>query len=314
MVCDRCEMVIETALTALGLNVDHVQLGKAVVTRTGEKPSMKEIEKELERFNFGLIKDEESIIVEKVKTEVKPRQNCSPESLQKEIETALLAGAALPEGTPGALRIRAHRFIRGGWHFYRCLNPECGKLYPMGEERCRCGYSTAPLYLCRNCGAHYLRFVGKSPVDPGAEPLRPSGEPSEEHEWMLYEASRFESLLGLEDEDDSPSVEENSPPKTGKRKSSKTGKQTEQMRRRPVCSGSFDPKSLAFSFEENLYPMKITLAPARTRCLCCGGTAGSRNVVNLGGGESVERRVDGVAGGGSLPTARTGREREAVGV
>ncbi|HET8865646.1 MAG TPA: helix-turn-helix domain-containing protein [Gracilimonas sp.] len=68
MVCDRCEMVIETALTALGLEVDHVQLGKAEVTRQGDKPTIHEIEKELERFNFGLIKDEESVLVEKVKT------------------------------------------------------------------------------------------------------------------------------------------------------------------------------------------------------------------------------------------------------
>lgn len=68
MVCDRCEMVIETALTALGLNVDHVQLGKAEVTRNGDKPTLKEIEKELDRFNFGLIKDEESMLVEQVKT------------------------------------------------------------------------------------------------------------------------------------------------------------------------------------------------------------------------------------------------------
>ncbi|MCP9291412.1 AraC family transcriptional regulator [Gracilimonas sediminicola] len=68
MVCDRCEMVIETALTALGLKVDHVQLGKAEVTRQGDHPTLKEIEKEMERFNFGLIKDEDSILVEKVKT------------------------------------------------------------------------------------------------------------------------------------------------------------------------------------------------------------------------------------------------------
>lgn len=68
MVCDRCEMVIETALTALGLEVDYVQLGKAEVTRKSDKPTMHEIEKELERFNFGIIKDEESVLVEKVKT------------------------------------------------------------------------------------------------------------------------------------------------------------------------------------------------------------------------------------------------------
>lgn len=68
MVCDRCEMVIETALSALGLQVDNVQLGKAEVTRTADKPTLHEIEKELERFNFGLIKDSDSILSEKVKT------------------------------------------------------------------------------------------------------------------------------------------------------------------------------------------------------------------------------------------------------
>jgi AraC-like DNA-binding protein len=67
MVCDRCEMVIETALSAMGLEVDHVQLGKAKVRRSGNRPSMQEIEKELDRFNFGLIKDDESVLVEKVK-------------------------------------------------------------------------------------------------------------------------------------------------------------------------------------------------------------------------------------------------------
>ena len=78
-------------------------------------------------------------------------------------------GAALPDGTPGALRLRAHRFIRGGWKFHRCVNPDCGRLYPMGEERCGAvNHLTAPLYLCRNCGADYLRLTG----DLDAEPLR----------------------------------------------------------------------------------------------------------------------------------------------
>ncbi len=68
MVCDRCEMVIETALEALGLEVEHIQLGKAEVLRKGEHPTLKEIEKELDRFNFGLIKDDDAILAEQVKT------------------------------------------------------------------------------------------------------------------------------------------------------------------------------------------------------------------------------------------------------
>lgn len=68
MVCDRCEMVIETVLNALNLEVTHVQLGKAEVIRQDGKPSLEQIDEELRRYNFQLIKDEESKLVEKVKT------------------------------------------------------------------------------------------------------------------------------------------------------------------------------------------------------------------------------------------------------
>lgn len=67
MVCSRCSMVIETALQALGLEVKHVELGKAEVIRKGDHPTMLEIEKELERFNFGLIEDHESVLSEQIK-------------------------------------------------------------------------------------------------------------------------------------------------------------------------------------------------------------------------------------------------------
>lgn len=70
MVCDRCILVIETALSALGLEVEDVQLGRATVIRKGEKPTQKEIEKELNRFNFGLIQDAESETSERVKIEL----------------------------------------------------------------------------------------------------------------------------------------------------------------------------------------------------------------------------------------------------
>lgn len=68
MVCDRCEMVIETALSALGLDVHEVELGRAVVSRNGDSPTLQEIERELDRFNFGLIKDDDAILAEQVKT------------------------------------------------------------------------------------------------------------------------------------------------------------------------------------------------------------------------------------------------------
>ena len=142
-----------------------------------------------------------SQIVARLRQEVAERHQAEEDILRREVEAALIIGAALPDGMPGVLRLRAHRFIRGGWRFHRCVQPACGRLYPMGEERCGCGFPTAPLYLCRNCGADYLRFVG----EPDEGPLRPSAVASEGPEHMLYVPERFETLEAedeFEDEDD----------------------------------------------------------------------------------------------------------------
>ena len=161
-----------------------------------------------------------------------------------EVEAALTIGAALPDGTPGALRLRAHRFIRGGWQFHRCLNPDCGKLYPMGEEKCSvCHYDTAPLYLCRNCGADYLRLVG----DPEA-PLRPSARPDEGPEWMVYEPGRFE---GVDTEDEDDDADDGNGAATARRRSRKM---PEQIKKRPLLDGSLDPQSLRFSTNAGRLP------------------------------------------------------------
>lgn len=210
-----------------------------------------------------------SEIVGRVMTEVPERNDADRENVRKEVESALVIGAALPEETPGALRLRVHRFIRGDWRFHRSLNPQDGKLYPMGEEQDEAGYPTAPLYLCRNCGADYLRFTG----DPDNGPLRPSAVHDEDvQEWMLYEHERFEGVE--EDIEDLEDEEEPTPPRPRGRH------QPKQVKGKPILKGSFDPKSLMFSPVEGDYPMKVTLVPARTRCLCCGGTAGSRNVLS----------------------------------
>jgi hypothetical protein len=78
-------------------------------------------------------------IVTRLRQEIPERREAEENALRHEVETALIAGAALPDGTPGALRLRAHCLIRGGWRFHRCVQPDCGRLYPMGEERCGCG-------------------------------------------------------------------------------------------------------------------------------------------------------------------------------
>jgi hypothetical protein len=97
-------------------------------------------------------------IVERILNEVPQRNGANRAAVRIEVEAALVAGAALPDGLPGALRLRTHRFIRGGWKFHRCVDPECGRLHPRGEDLCSCGKATAPLYLCRSCGADCLRF------------------------------------------------------------------------------------------------------------------------------------------------------------
>jgi hypothetical protein len=168
-------------------------------------------------------------IAARLRAEVPARANAEPAAFQAEVEAALLVGAALPEGTPGALRLRAHQLIRGGWQFHRCVNPDCGRLYPMGEATCAdCGHPTAPLYLCRSCGAHYLRFVGDDPADPEANPLRPSAVRSDGPEWMLYDPARFPDTVGELDEDDG----EASIAPTGNRK------QPKQLKGRGVFSAS----------------------------------------------------------------------------
>jgi len=210
-------------------------------------------------------------IAAKLRETVAARGNASLEDLLQEVEAALVFGAALPDGTPGALRLRAHRFIRGGWRFHRCVSSACGRLYPLGEERCQCGAATAPLYLCRNCGADYLRFTG----DPEAAPLRPSAaEADGSPEWMLYATGRFDGVFDAEEVVEPEGEEEAAPARSRRGRG-----RTPTIKGRPVLRGSFDSETLAFSKNESDYGLKVLLSPARSRCLCCGGTAGSRNVI-----------------------------------
>ncbi len=233
-----------------------------------------------------------SQLVERICGQVPARAASDPNAVRREIETALVVGAALPDGIPGALRLRAHRFIRGGWRFTRCVDPACGKLYPMGEERCECGHTAAPLCLCRSCGADVLRFR-TGDAGPEAEALHPNEDRENEGEWILYDRARYETgddegLVGIE----------------------------RQMRERPVLEGSFDPSTCSFSADESLYPMKVVLGPARTRCLVCGETAGAHDIltpVSLGTSAAVrvlaEGLVEGLAGQNAGRPGHDGKER-----
>lgn len=238
-------------------------------------------------------------IVATITQQIPERRAAAEPAVRQEVATALVVGAALPDQIPGALRLRTHRFIRGGWHFHRCIDPACGQLYPMGEERCTCGKPTAPLYLCRSCGADALRFSG-DPSNPTTLPLEPYTGRDDSIEWLLY---RLDRPQPSQDSDDDPFDDgDNSPaPPTAKPKGKGRIQQPQgQLRHRPVLDGSFDPATRQFSTDPNQYPVSCILAPARTRCMVCGATAGSRSVVSpvaLGTSAAVRVVAEGLVEG-----------------
>jgi len=46
-----------------------------------------------------------------------------------------------------------------------------------------------------------------------------------------------------------------------------------------VYAGSFDPRTTTFSQAAGDFPLQVRLVHGRSRCLCCGGSAGTRNVI-----------------------------------
>ncbi|XXT18767.1 protein kinase [Sorangium sp. So ce429] len=77
----------------------------------------------------------------------------------------------------------------------------------------------------------------------------------------------------------------------------KERKARQQMKDRRVRKGSFDPQTGMFDRSEDLYPVKVLLAPARNRCLVCGGFAGSGSVltpVALGTSAALRVLTEGV--------------------
>ncbi len=244
-------------------------------------------------------------IVRLLVAEVPERQGTDVVTLTREVESVLLAGSALPEGTPGALRLRAHRLIRGGWQFVRCVDSDCGRIYPMGQPICACGRATAPLLLCRNCGADYLRLTG----NPEAGQMQSYAENANGDEWMLYDVGRQEAD-NQPDDDVDDDEEQAAPRRRGGRA------RIERVRGQPVYSGSFNPQTMNFSPTATDYPFQVRLVHGRSRCLCCGGTAGTRNVitpVSLGTSAAVkvlgEGLVEALADANADREGHDGKER-----
>ena len=114
----------------------------------------------------------------------------------------------------------------------------------------------------------------------------PSADEADGPEWMVYEPARFESAAVTDEEDDEETDA------TAARPTPRRQQVPTHIRQRPVQDGSLDPGSLQFSLKPDDYRLRVTLAPARTRCLCCGGTAGSRSVLTqVGLGTSAAVKV-----------------------
>lgn len=233
------------------------------------------------------------------------RARWDQETVEREVASALRLGAALPEGTPGNLRLRAHRFVRGGWEFYRCLNPECGKLFPKGEERCdQCGTLTAPLYLCRACGADFMRLSGPSngvgELKPFVQvnPYEPAEDDTDLNEWLLYRPERWKNEVFEPDDEGQRAAEDEgdyatAPKAKGKRKSKKI----------VTLAGSFDPATLHFDADPQTYAQPATLYNSRRKCPGCGTTGGPRPIitrVSLGTSAAVKVLAEGLME--ALPT------------
>lgn len=66
MVCDRCIMVVRQTLESLGLDVVELELGRVVVESDGPLP-LEDIDEELQKVGFELLRGSDQQFVERVK-------------------------------------------------------------------------------------------------------------------------------------------------------------------------------------------------------------------------------------------------------
>jgi len=141
------------------------------------------------------------------------------------------------------------------------------------------------------------------PKEPDEATLQARGGEVEGMEWVLYDRSRQATAGedGEEDEDEAP-----------------RRRRVERMKEREVVEGSFDPETNGFSRNEALYGQKVTLAPARNRCLVCGASAGNGSIltpVALGTSAAVRVVAEGLVEGladehrTTRPAGYDGKER-----
>ncbi|RMF01045.1 MAG: DEAD/DEAH box helicase [Alphaproteobacteria bacterium] len=299
-------------VTGIAIDVNDAESVRTGLCRLAGLPAESPVEEAVRRCKLiwdlhrWLIRAPLSLdqLVDRVMEDVPERRNADREAVLEEVHAALLVGTALPDGSAGLLRLRSHRFFRGGWRFHRCLDPDCRHLQPMGEERCSvCGHTTAPLLICRSCGADYVGLDG----DPNDE-LLPAAlqDTRRQPDWLLYEPDRFEGVVNADDIDEAEN-EENAQPNDRRR----GRRQANQAVRRPqgTLEGRFNCGTLEFDDDPDAEGLHSLLSPSTKRCLCCGGTAGSHSIVTpiqMGTSAAVKVLAEGTVE--SLHEANAGTE------
>lgn len=70
MVCPRCIKTVEEELRKIGLNIEHIELGKVELKGQIETETIKKIDKVLTENGFELIYDKKNQIIDKIKTTI----------------------------------------------------------------------------------------------------------------------------------------------------------------------------------------------------------------------------------------------------
>lgn len=211
------------------------------------------------------------------------RAGVDRESLRREIEAALLVGPCIADSSAVRLRPRVHRFLRGLAKFWRCTNPECGKLVGEEIDECDdCGCRTLPLALCRTCGWDF--FMATEGKDEVLQPWL--GRRSDKSTVFLYDPP--ESKIAVDEEDAPLGDEEEDEEQT----SDSSDDDNDQL---PEAQHYLDPVSLRLVEPQIVghdYPVRpVNVHAGRgTQCPICRSRYGSHDVltpVSLGNSSAL---------------------------
>lgn len=83
MVCNRCKWVVKTELEKLGHEVMIINLGEVELKNEVTPVQLQDIENKLQEFDFELISDKSSVLIEQIKTLIIELVK-KPEALEKQ--------------------------------------------------------------------------------------------------------------------------------------------------------------------------------------------------------------------------------------